>query len=63
VTLDEILNDDFFTSNIVEYSNHFIEKIGLCYQIRQKQTGFLIFETDLNGTIDYCKQMIDKFNN
>jgi len=66
LTLDDIFEQNEFKklfNDVLEYREHFIEKVGLCFQIRQKSTLFLIFETNFNGTIDDCKKYIDKIQN
>jgi len=66
LTLDDIFEDNEFKdlfNDVFEYREHIVEKVGLCFQIRQKSTLFLIFETNFNGTEQYCREFIDRIQN
>lgn len=66
LTLDDIFEENEFKdlfNDVLEYREHIIEKVGLCFQIRQKSTLFLIFETNFKGTEQDCKDYIDKIQN
>lgn len=66
LTLDDIFEENEFKdlfNDVLEYREHIIEKVGLCFQIRQKSTLFLIFETNFKSTEQDCKDYIDKIQN
>ena len=66
MTIEDILNSEEFQeieNNSIEYKNHKIEKVGLCFQVRQMKTNFLRFETNSTGNIEECKKHIDCIEN
>lgn len=63
MSLEEILKDEMFNDeniNVSEYKNHLIEKIGIYYQVRQKETNFLLYESNNKQTYDEVLCYIDR---
>ena len=63
MSLDEILSDEMFSDekiNVSQYKNHLIEKVGTCYQVRQKETNFLIYESNNKESYDEVLCYIDR---